>query len=135
MTLSKILYLLLVPLLFVSTSAAGAVEWTKVGANDTTIFYVDLTSIRLEEGGVKMWNLLDLNVPDTSTYPPYLSMKSLSEYDSKAVTYRCLESQNFSSNMGKGDVVLRIAMGEWNPAPPRSAVKTLWNIACGHTPF
>ena len=129
----QIRYLLLVQLLFVSPYAAAA--WVKVGSNATITFYADLTSMRIEESSVKMWNLLDLKVPDTSTAPPYLSMKSFTEYNCKDVTYRFLESQNFSANMGNGDVVLRNTVGEWSPIPPRSAVKTLWKIACGHTPF
>lgn len=120
-------------LLVVSGNAAAA--WVKVGGNETTTFYVDLTSIRIEESGVKMWNLLDLKVPDTSTARPYLSMKSFAEYNCKDATYRFLESQSFSANMGAGDKVSRNAIGEWSPVPPHSAVNTLWNIACGHTPF
>lgn len=110
-------------------------EWIKIGSNETTTFYADLRSIRLDDGSAKMWNLLDLKVPDTSTSPPHLSMKSLAEYNCKDMTYRFLESRDFSKNMGKGDVVLRKAIGEWSSAPPRSAVKTLWNLACGNTPF
>lgn len=122
--------------LFLSAmSSSVAAAWIKVGENETTTFYASLTSIRIEEDGVKMWNLLDLKGPDDSTSPPHLSMKSLAEYNCKDVTYRFLESQNFSANMGKGDVVLRNAIGEWSPVPPRSAVKTLWNLACGNTPF
>lgn len=126
------LLIFMLPLVFSGNATA---EWLKVGDNTTTIFYASLTSIRIEEGGVKMWNLLDLKVPDTSTSPPYLSMKSLAEYNCKDMTYRFLESQNFSANMGAGVVVLRNAIGEWSQVPPRSAVKTLWNIACGKTPF
>jgi hypothetical protein len=121
-------------LLFVSTDTIA--QWVEVGHNETTTFYANLASIQIDDTGiVKMSNLLDLKAPDNSTAPPYLSMKSLAEYNCKEVTYRFLESQNFSDNMGNGDVVLRNTVGDWNPLPSRSAVKALWNIACGQTQF
>lgn len=121
-------------LLFVSTDTVA--EWIEVGHNETTTFYANLANIQIDDTGiVRMWNLLDLNVPDNSTEPPYLSMKSLAEYNCKDVTYRFLKSQNFSDKMGNGDVVLRNTVGDWNPLPSRSAVKTLWKIACGQTSF
>ena len=116
-------------------------DWVKVGGNETTTFYADLNSIRIEESGVRMWSLLDLKIPDlkipdSSIPTPYLSMKSRTEYNCNDVTYRFLDSQNYSSNMGEGDLVLRnTIVGEWVPVPQKSAVKTLWNIACGNTPF
>jgi len=122
-------------LLLVISSNAMA-DWVKVGSNSTTTFYADLTSIRIEEGGVKMWSLLDLKSADKTIGRPYLSMKSRAEYNCKDVTYRFLESQNFSANMSKGELVSRNAsIGERSPVPPKSAVKTFWNIACGSLPF
>lgn len=121
--------------LLLAVSGSASAEWVKIGGNQTTTFYASLSSIRIEAGGVRMWNLLDLKAPDDSTSPPHLSMKSLAEYNCRDMTYRFLESQNYSANMGEGDVVLRNTVGEWSPVPPRSAVKTLWNIACGNTPF
>jgi hypothetical protein len=126
--------LFLMPLLLACSSSAMA-AWVKVGGNDTVTVYADLMSIELNHDSAQMWNLIDLKAHDNSSSPSYLSMKSLAEYNCKDVTYRFLESQNFSLNMGAGEVVLKNASGEWSPIPSRSAVKMLWNIACGNVPF
>ena len=123
-------------MLLCTVSSCASAAWVKVGGNEITTVYADLETIRIEDSGVKMWNLLDLKTAKTSPTLPYLSMKSLTEYDCANVTYRFLDSLNFSANMGEGEEVYRNrSIPEWNLVPPQSAVNTLWKIACGKTSF
>lgn len=105
--------------------------WVKVGGNDSQTVYADPSSIHKAGNRVKMWGLLDLKVADTTTGKPYLSMKMQNEFGCKGEQYRFISSQNYSGNMGGGELVYRNdTAAEWNPIPPASAAKTLWKIAC-----
>lgn len=107
-------------------------EWIEVGGNDSQTVYADPASIRKAGKGVKMWSLLDLKEPDTTTSQAYLSMMLLTEYDCKGEQYRFIASSNHAGNMGKGDVTYRNnTVAEWKLIPPNSAARTLWKTACG----
>lgn len=108
-----------------------AAEWTGVGGTESQNFYADTASIRKTGSRVKMWSLLDLKEPDTTTGKPYLSMKMHNEFDCAKEQYRFLASSNLSENMGTGDVVYRGGtVAEWKTIPPASGVSALWKVAC-----
>lgn len=111
--------------------SGAAVEWVKVGGNESQTVYADLSSIHKIGTGVKMWSMLDLQVADTTTGKPYLSMKMQNEFDCELEQYRFISSSNHSGNMGEGELVYRNASAaEWNIIPPASTAKTLWKTAC-----
>jgi len=113
-------------------SISEEANWVEVGGNDSQTVYADPASIRKAGKGVKMWSLLDLKEPDTTTSKPYLSMMLLTEYDCKGEQYRFIASSNHAGNMGKGDVTYRDArVAEWKQIPQNSAARTLWKTACG----
>lgn len=108
-----------------------AAEWTGVGGTDSQNFFADLTTIRKTGNIAKMWSLLDLKTADTTLSRRYLSMKMQNEFDCTRGEYRFISSQNYSGNMGMGEVVFRNdTVAEWNPIPPNSAVRSLWKAAC-----
>ena len=120
-------------MLLVVVSGSAAAEWAQVGANETSTFYADPAGIRHADSPVKMWDLLDFRAAQSRPYgAPYLSQKTLQEYDCKEQRTRKIDLLRYSENMGGGEVAYTDSdLGKWEPVPAGAASRALWEFACG----
>ena len=120
--------------LLLLTVGPAYAEWVKfVSFTDQGSYsvYVDLDTIRRKGELVKMWVLFDFDTQRV-TLPRrvYLSMQSLEQFDCAEERSRMLAFTNFAGNMGTGDVVYSNTVeGKWQPLPPESIGKGLWELA------
>ena len=124
---------LLIAALLAVLSTSVMAEWTEVGGNDIKTTYADLSTIRKSGDKVKMWDLLDHKVAMTVGNTRYLSMTSQHEYDCNEETSRMLTFNEYSKNMGQGEVVYKSGNthAEFEPISPDSLLKTLFKLVCG----
>ena len=125
---------LLIAVLLAVFSTSVMAEWTRVSDNDTYTAYADLATIRKSGDRVKMWDLFDYKVVQTSSDgTPRLSAAGQAEYDCKEETSRVLTFDWYSKNMGAGKVVYSSGNihEEPRPMPPGSTEETLFKLACG----
>jgi hypothetical protein len=122
-----------IALVFATLSGSAFAEWEGAAGTDDSIIYVDRSTIRIMGQTSKMWSLIDLktarNVADEK---PYKSQKNQIQYECKEESYRILYSTRHSGKMGGGTIVKTSTHEQtWAPVAPGSAVKILWEIACG----
>jgi hypothetical protein len=124
---------ILIAVLLAVLSTSVLAEWTRVSGNDTHTSYADLSTIRKSGNAVWMWDLLDHKVVMTVGNTRYLSVTSQHEYDCKEETSRMLTFNEYSKNMGQGEVVYMSGNthAELVPMSPDSLLKTLFKVACG----
>jgi len=117
----------------VVVSGSAAAEWAQVGANEISTFYADPAGIRNADNPVKMWDLLDFKAAQSRPYgAPYLSQKTLQEYDCKEQRTRKIDLLRYSENMGEGEVASTDSdPGKWEPVPPGTVSRALWEFVCG----
>jgi hypothetical protein len=93
--------------------------------------YVNISTLRKEDDIVRMWSLIDFSRPKNITGKPYLSVRSLDEYDCKERQSRSLSYSYSTGNMGDGEVIVRGALPtDWYPIEPVALAKVLFNAAC-----
>jgi len=121
-------------LLAVASSAAMA-EWGKVGTRGSTSTHVDRATVSKAGDIVEMWNLFDFKTARNDYFSPgerLLSQKVKAAYDCKTERTRILAISGHAGNMGRGNAVYSVFdVGEWEPVPAGTIVRTLWNVACG----
>lgn len=123
----------LVLLLSVASGAAMA-EWGKIGSRGSTSTHVDRASIHKAGDIVEMWNLFDFKTARNDYFSPaapLLSQKVKAAYDCKTERTRILAISGHAGNMGTGKAVYSVFdVGEWEPVPAGTIVRTLWKTAC-----
>ncbi len=119
-------------LLAVGSNAALA-GWESIGGSDSQTAYADLTTIRRNGDQVKLWSLYDYQVAKMSTDgKPYLSMRTLEEYDCKEDQMRLLTVSAHAGQMAAGEIVASdFDAKKWQPVAPGSIAAALLKIACG----
>jgi hypothetical protein len=119
-------------MLLAVVSSSAAAEWVVVSDSDAAVTYVDVDTIRKNGNLVIMWTLYDFKTARVAAAgKPYLSSRSETELDCGEEKIRTLAFFWHSRNMGKGEVVTSDSFPEkWEPIPPGSAGKRLWQIAC-----
>ncbi|OGS96966.1 MAG: hypothetical protein A3H31_10940 [Gallionellales bacterium RIFCSPLOWO2_02_FULL_57_47] len=121
-------------LLLAVASSNAAAGWIVVSWSDTTIDYIDPTSIRRVGDRVKMWHLIDLKTAESKIrgVSPFMSSRAQHEYDCKEEQSRVLFVSFHSKNMAEGITVSRNSYPEsnWSPVPPGTTTEALWKIAC-----
>lgn len=126
--------ILMVMLAVVSNSATA--KWVEVAGNDRYTSYADPATIRKVGNKVKMWDLNDFKTrqawkPGEGT-GPYMSSKSLFEYDCKEEQMRMLSLSRHAENMSGGEVVASTDdPSNWSAVSPGSVGESLWKFACG----
>jgi len=113
------------------TCSSALAEWTEVGNSESFTAYVNLSSIRNVGNKVKMWTLYDYKTVQYMGEVKYLSNTAQEEYDCIEETHRNIAINQYTSNMGKGDVVFTGDIkGEPSPIPPDTVIELLWKVAC-----
>ena len=126
---------LLIAVLLAVFSTSVLAEWTMVGGDDIGTIYADLSTIRKSGDKVKMWTLVDYKVVQIfkGNDTRFLSMTMQEEHDCKEDTSKLLTLNEYSKNMGAGEVVyVSGAMhGEPRPIAPGSWGESKFKVACG----
>jgi hypothetical protein len=120
--------------LLVLMSAPAYAEWVKVatGDNGNVTTYADPDTIRRKGDLVKMWSLVDSKTIRTVAGTSHLSYKMEEEYDCAKERSRTLTLDEFSGNMGNGNLVWQSPNEQkWAPLASDSLGISLWKFACG----
>ena len=124
-------------MLLAAVSSSAAANWVPVDEieTNTTITYVDLSTILKKGDTVRMWSLNDYDTFQFAQFglpEPYLSTSHQYEYDCKAKRLRRFSFSFHSGNMAQGKVVSRsTATSNWELVRPDTVNETLWKLACG----
>jgi len=127
---STVLHLLLIFQLL--SSAHVFAEWLLVDGNAKAKVYVDTETISRKDDMVRVWVLDDLKTFHTRGFSKYLSIRAQEEHDCVKERFRLLALENFSGNMGAGDVIYKKS-GEsgWSPIPRGTLAQSVWKFVCG----
>jgi hypothetical protein len=125
---------LLIAVLLAVFSTSVMAEWTRIGSDDISTIYANISTIRKSGDGVKMWALHDFKVVQIfkGDGTRILSMTMQEEYDCKEDTSKLLTFNQYSKNMGAGEVVYAsgAAHGEPVPVAPDSVADVKFKVAC-----
>ena len=127
---STVLHLLLIFQLL--SSAHVFAEWLLVDGNAKAKVYVETETISRKDDMVRVWVLDDLKTVHTRGFSKYLSIRAQEEHDCVKERFRLLALENFSGNMGAGDVIYKKS-GEsgWSPIPRGMLAQSVWKFVCG----
>jgi len=127
---STVLHLLLIFQLL--SSAHVFAEWLLVDGNAKAKVYVDTETISRKDDMVRVWVLDDLKTFHTRGFSKYLSIRAQEEHDCVKERFRLRALENFSGNMGAGDVIYKKS-GEsgWSPIPRGTLAQSVWKFVCG----
>ena len=89
-------------LLAVFFVAVPAGAWVAVGESESTSYFLDPDSIRVEGPHRRVWRMFDYKEPQASGVR---SGKALIEIDCQADTYRYLRTMYYSQAQGRGKVL------------------------------
>jgi hypothetical protein len=126
--------LLFLMLAFVSTSAMA--KWTAIGdSSDFPItYYLDFETIHKHGQRVSVSELMDFEAPQelNGNAGRYLSSTLKIEFDCNEKQSRILSFHMYAGNMASKDIVYsaKFPSARWEPIPPNSVTKDLWNSAC-----
>jgi len=121
-------------MLLAVVSISAAAEWVQIGGNESATAYADRATIEKASNLVRMWDLLDFKAVQARPYgTPYLSQKTLQEYDCKEARARILDVLRYAENMGSGEVArVDSDSDEWKSVRAGSTVAVLREFACGN---
>ncbi len=112
--------------------APGYAEWLLVDANAKATVYIDAETIARNGNLLSVWVLDDLKTAHTRGSSRYLSSRAQEEHDCVNERFRLLALENFSGNMGTGDVVYRSASeSNWTSIPRGTLAQSVWKAVCG----
>ena len=128
---------ILLPTLLLSLASTGALaDWTSIGeSRDFPItYYLDFKSVHKQGQSVTVWELMDFDTPQglKGSGDKYLSSTLEMEFDCNERQSRILSLNMFAGNMGMGKNIFSASFpsAPWEPVPPVSVTKELWNSAC-----
>ena len=117
-------------LLLIAVSPARA-DWVGVSETDTTVLYVDPSTIRKDGHLRKVWVLSNLKQRDTTGE---LSRRALDEYDCAGERRRLLSISTHAEPMAAGQILLygntSGVAGEWNYIPPGTSFYHVLKFVC-----
>ena len=122
-------------ILLVVASSNAVAEWVKVTSiSDSGLtVYADPTTISKSGDTVAMSSMYDFKAAQMEEgFEPYVSARFQVEYDCKEKQKRVIEFNNYSKNMGNGEVVFSYNdTDKWTPVELNSVSEPLWKSACG----
>lgn len=105
-----------------------AQQWIPQGETESSITYLDASSIKKIGNYRRAWLLQDRNKP----YDGILSYRALSEYDCQNERLRDISLTAFSKNMAAGDPsTLRNEPGPWKYPAPGTVLESVFKYVCG----
>lgn len=103
-----------------------------VDGNNKAKVYVDPETVSRNGELVRVWVLDDLKTAHTRGFSKYLSVRAQEEHDCAKERFRLVAIEQFSGNMGAGDVIYKKS-GEsgWAPIPRGTLAQAVWKFVCG----
>jgi len=105
----------------------AALAWVPVGESDSTAYYLDPETIRVEGVHRRVWRLFDYKAPQASGVR---SGKALIEIDCRADTYRYLRTMYYSEPQGRGKLLGGARERPREHIAPGTLVAQLAKAAC-----
>jgi hypothetical protein len=124
--------LVLITLFVLSTGSAHA-EWTFFATDGKgNTVYIDRDTVSRKGSLVRIWVLLDaMTVHETLEGVPFLSSRTLHQYNCEKERFRFLTFSLFSGNMASGQMVHSDHyILDWEPVPPKGSARRLLNWVC-----
>ena len=116
-------------LAFVSTQAQA--EWIKVGNTVDVDVYIDSKSIRESRITGQLWVLYDFNAVQRANDAPYLSYKSLTQYQCPTKTTKMLVSTTYDGHATTGKIMDTFKGAAKDlPIPDQRIAESLWQLVC-----
>ena len=124
--MKKLITTLTLLLMFSSPSYA---EWIKVGGDSNETFYVDVERIRIVDGFVYLWVLVDLSKTNSEGN---ISYKAYNQGDCKLFRYKILSYSYYTQPMGVGTPSSSSNKPdtEWRYPPPQSPIEYILKPLC-----
>jgi len=128
--------IVLVTFAAIDNGTAATQEWTAIGTgnHEAVAYFLNFQSIRKRGQKVRVWELLDFDAPQMvgESKEKYLSSKLQIEFDCGLRQSRILSLYLYAGSMGSKRVVFSKSYPSaiWEPVPPDSVEKELWNSAC-----
>lgn len=125
--LKKILQISLLATLSFSANAA----WLRVMDSDSSIGYIDPTTIKNSNNIVRVWSLYDYKSPKVISNETSNSFKALYEFNCKDDKSRTLASAFYSGNMGSGKLnYTGQKLSEWEYIIPDTVISAIYKLVC-----
>jgi hypothetical protein len=123
----------LVVIALAAANSAALAEWVEVNKQENITLYADTKMIR-ENNLVKVWVLYDSSTPVlVANTKPFLSAKTLFQYDCVKKLSRIIALYQFEKNMGFGVNVASdtIPDDKWKDIPPETVDEWIFErVAC-----
>ena len=113
-------------------------QWTGIGdGRDFPVtYYLDFKTIQKQGQYVNVMELMDFDTPQKfkGAAWEYLSSVLRIEFDCNERQSRILSFHMYTGKMGTKDMVYSASFpaASWEPVPPGSVTKELWNSACAN---
>jgi hypothetical protein len=136
---ARLLLTLVLALVSASAMAKGAStdhQWTWIGSGreHAVNYYLDFQSFHKQGQYIIVWELMDFDTPKEVKGADwkYLSSKLEIEFDCNERQSRYLSVYYYAGPMGSNNIIYsaNFPSASWEPIPPDSAEKELWNSAC-----
>jgi hypothetical protein len=129
-------HIFLMALLLLLTSESAYAEWTFFATDGKgNTVYIDRQTVLRKGNTVKIWVLLDgTTVHETVEGRPFLSSRTLHQYDCQKERFRFLAFALFSQNMGSGQMVeSNHYVLDWERVPVKGSARRLLDFVCNKT--
>ena len=112
-------------------SINGYCEWIKVIESDSSVTFIEPSTIKRTGKTIRSWELFNFNSPQPLGNKRFSSIKGYTETDCSEEKRRDLSSIYYSGSMGDGEVVFKYdSPGEWKYFPPDSVASSMIKLVC-----
>ena len=116
-------------LVMMLASAPAWAEWTRVGAADDFVTYLDMDTLRKDGAMRRIWELIDLK--EKNPRDGEWSRVVYWEYDCKENRIKGLQASAYSERMGKGQAIRTTTTpGPWSFTTPGTVGEITSHIIC-----
>jgi hypothetical protein len=117
---------------FFTVCSSAFAEWTSVSTNHHGTYFVDLSSIKEENGYRYYWDLGNLNSPIGGSI---LSIKSYNQGDCNSFLRKSLRNSFHKNPMGEGNGEVDIVKNKkWVAPPKNSSAEEILKLVCEYKP-
>ncbi len=123
---------LILALVLMTISNTALAEWREFNDDENFTTYIDVQSIRKNEGTARMWVLVNFKVPKLVGKEQVGSLRLLNEFDCVDERIRTLDTHFFKRKMADGLTpnLEKKVVGEWAYLAPQTGGYVMMEIAC-----
>jgi hypothetical protein len=123
--------LIIIPVLFLTVlfSSPSYAKWTALATGSVGTFYVDVKRIRIVDGYVYIWELVDFINPNKWGER---SVQNYKQIDCKLFRYKDLRQLQYKEPMGGGEIrnTINTPDKDWTYPPPSSVREYILKLTC-----